>query len=132
MQDSITNYQTNVGFNSITDGCPGPPKQSFYNLIASRQQGSSFQYQGNIGYTPAISGFFRNTLFGLVVPSLDVGEGITDFEKSVSASWLQRWNYEHKGLPTVSTLISLQFPFDEPGAKTDLVSTLIVTKNIGK
>ena len=131
-QDSITAHQTNIGFNSVTDGQPAPPKQPFFSIIASGQQGGKFQYQGSIGYTPACKGFLRNTLFVVVVPTIDVGEGITDFEKSVSGSWQQRWIYEHNGKPTISTMTSIQIPYDEPNAKTDLVTTLIITKDIGK
>lgn len=130
-RDSITNYQSNVGFNSITDGCPAPPKQPNYSIIGGGQNNGNFQYQGNIGYTPANNGFFRNTQFGLVVPTLDTGEGITDFEKSISSSWLQRWVCENNGAPTISTMISIQVPYDEPGEKTDIVTTFIITKNIG-
>ena len=132
LQDSITSYQTNVGYNSITDGQPGPPRQPFYTMTTAGQDGSAFQYEAGIGYTPALNGFFHSSLFGIVVPTLDVGEGTVDFEKSLSVSWLQRWVYEHQGKPTISTMVSVQFPFDEPDAKTDLVTTLIITKNIGK
>lgn len=130
-RDSITNRQSNVGFNSITDGCPAPPKQLNYSIIGGGKNNGNFQYQGSIGYTPANDGFFRNTQFGLIVPTLDTGEGITDFEKSISSSWVQRWLCENNGKPTISTMISVQVPYDEPGAKTDFVTTLIVTKNIG-
>lgn len=130
-RDSITNRQSNVGFNSITDGCPAPPKQLNYSVIGGGKHNGNIQYQGNIGYTPANNGFFRNTQLGLIVPTLDTGEGITDFEKSISSSWLQRWLCERNGIPTISTMVSIQVPYDEPGEKTDLVTTLIITKNIG-
>ncbi|MFC1605080.1 hypothetical protein ACFL5F_08645 [Planctomycetota bacterium] len=131
-QDDITNQQTNVGFNSIIDGQPGPPKKPFITTTFSGQERQDFQYEASVGYTPAAKGFFRNSLFSLTIPTLDVGEGTIDFEESASASWLQRWNYEHQGLPTISTMISLQVPYDEPGADTDFVATFIVAKNIGK
>ena len=132
MQDSITNFQTNAGLNSIIDGQPGSPKMPSIAITFAGQEGSDFQYETSIGYTFAEQGFFRNSLFSVTVPTLDVGEGSIDFEKSVSTSWLQRWNYEHQGGPTISTMISFQFPFDEPGEKIDMVTTLIVTKNLGK
>lgn len=132
MQDSISGYQANVGYNSIIDGQPAPPKQPMFTITGAGRQNNGFQYEANIGYTPATKGFFRNTLLAMVVPTLNVGEGITDFERSVSASWLQRWQYEHQGKPTIATMVSIQVPYAEPNAKTDIVSTLIITKNIGK
>jgi hypothetical protein len=131
-QDDITNQQTNVGLNSIIDGQPGPPKKPFITMTFAGQERQDFQYEASIGYTPAEKGFFRNSLFSLTIPTLDVGEGTIDFEKSVSTSWLQRWHYEHNGLPTISTMISLQVPYGEPDANTDIVTTFIVTKNMGK
>jgi len=129
MQDSITGYQTNNGYNSIIDGQPSTPKQPTFTITAAKI-GTEYQYEGNVGLSPSNHGFFRNSLFSFVVPSLNVGEGITDLDKSVSGSWLQRWQYEHDGKPTISSMISFQLPYDQPGMKANYVATFILTKNI--
>ncbi len=130
LEDSITNYQTDVSFNSITDGQPAPPLMPYYSFLGSGQSGNQFHYQFNLGYTPAEHGFLRNSLFGVVAPALDAGEGITDVARSLGISWLQRWNYEHNGSPTISSMISLLVPFNGSDLKTNIVATFIMAKNI--
>ncbi|MCB0685574.1 MAG: hypothetical protein KDC53_03585 [Saprospiraceae bacterium] len=132
LQDSISDRQACITHNSITDGQPGTPQKPQISGTAAGQKGSIFQYQTAIGYTPSQKGFLRSSLFSAVVPTLDVGEGAIDFEKSMSVSWLQRWVYEHDGTPTISTSLTFQFPYDEPNAKTDAVLTFIIAKNLGK
>ncbi len=130
LQDSITDFQTDVSFNSVTDGQPAPPRMPFYSLSGSGQTGNQYHYQLNLGCTPSEKGFMRNSLFSLIVPALDAGEGITDVEKSVGLSWLQRWTWEHDGFPTISSMISLLVPFNVKGQKTNVVATFIIAKNL--
>jgi hypothetical protein len=62
-------------------------------------------------------------------PTLDVGNGSINFEKSVTASWQQRWLIDDGNLPTISTVVSVQLPYDEPDEKTDVVFTAIVAES---
>lgn len=126
----MSSYQANISYNSIIDGQPAPAGQPLFSITAAKV-GAEYQYEGSIGYTPGRKGFFRNSLFSVLVPSINTGDGVTDFERSLSIVWLQRWQYEKNGRPTISTMFSCQNPYDEPGEKTDLVGTLIITKNIG-
>ncbi|HKK43400.1 MAG TPA: hypothetical protein VJ963_13380 [Bacteroidales bacterium] len=130
LQDSITDFQTDVSFNSVSDGQPAPPRMPFYSLSGSAQSGNQYHYQFNLGYTPYERGFMRNSLFSLIVPALDAGEGITDVERSMGLSWLQRWTWEHDGFPTISSMVSLLVPFIVRGLKTNVVVTFIVAKDL--
>ena len=80
VQDSITGLQSNISFNSITDGQPGPPGKPFFSFISAYRD-SEFQYQLQAAITFAKKGFFRNTVIAISVPTLDAGNGIISFER---------------------------------------------------
>ena len=126
----VATHQAVVAFSSITDGQPGAPRTPQLTVLLSRDFGEhEFQSQFSISGVVAKSGFWCQAQFALSVPTLAVGEGLIDFEKSVTASWQQRRRISDGAGPTLSTLVAVQQPYDEPGEKTDVSLTGIAAKS---
>jgi hypothetical protein len=126
----VASHQGVVAFNSITDGQPGTPRTPQLTVIpfydfSERQFHSEFSVSGVV----AESGFWCQAQFELAAPTLAASEGVIDFEKSVTASWQQRWLIADGNQPTVSTLVSAQVPYDGHGEKTDILLTGIVARS---
>jgi hypothetical protein len=128
--DAVTEAQGAGGFNSLTDGQPGTAGAPELSLTGGALGNSEFAFECSIALTPRVS-YLYYSLFGLVVPTLEVGEGATDFERSVSITWLQRWTYERRMRPTFATQLALQVPFDEPNAEIDAVFTVVLARGLG-
>ena len=126
----VATHQTSAAFSSIGDGQPNSPRQAQLNLIPSYNFGEDeFQDQTTLTYVGPKSGFWCQAEFGLTAPTLVLGDALADFERSISPSWQQRWHVDNGRVPTISTLVAIQVPYDEPGEKTDLVLTGIVVKS---
>jgi hypothetical protein len=128
--DSVSAAQGAGGFNSLTDGQPGTPGSPQFGLSFATLTDSTFAFEPGFALTPRHA-LFRNSLMGIVGPTLDAGEGATDFEHSVTATWLQRWTWESGSRPTLATQFALQIPYDEPGAKVDVVATFVLARSLG-
>ena len=129
-RDPVTSSQDAGGFNSLTDGQPGSPGELQIELTAARLTDSTVAFETSLSITPTVR-FLTNALFGLIAPTLDAGEGATDFERSVTATWLQRRTCQRGSRPTLSTQVALQVPFDEPDAEVDAVVTVVVARSFG-
>ncbi|NNF19353.1 MAG: hypothetical protein HKN61_06215 [Flavobacteriaceae bacterium] len=132
VQDHIMNHQTANILTSISDGQPAPAKQLGITVSSVADATDGVEYQLSLGYTPSDHKFWRNTMLQFTVPTMRQGQGALNFEKSVGISWSHRWHAEQDGIPTISTISTVQLPYDEPGEKTDLVNTLVIAKNIGE
>ena len=127
----VATRQTSNGFNSITDGQPGTPLQPQVTAIPSYDfDEDEFQNQFSIQATLVKSGFWCQAQFHLTAPTLVMGETLIDSERSVTLSWQQRWLIDNGGMPTISTIVALQQPYDEPDEETDLVVTGVIVKSI--
>ncbi len=88
----VSAQQTVNAFNSLTDGQPGTPRTFQLAVVPSYDlEEREFQSQLTMSGVVATSGFWCQAQFALSIPSLDVGEGLIDFEKSITAGWQQRW-----------------------------------------
>ena len=126
----VADQQGDGAFNSLTDGQPGSPLTPQVTALPSYDFAEKdFQNQFSFSGVPAKTGFFCQAQFALIIPTLNSGEGLIDFEKSVGASWQQRWFTDNGKAPTFSTLVSTQIPYDQPGKKVDLVFTAILAKS---
>jgi len=123
--DEVAARQSVAAFNSITDGQPGEAGQLQISFTGAWLDTYDESFQMSFEYTPGGNSFFKNMILGLTVPTLDVGEGIIDFEKSISVVWLQRWFYGRKATSTFSTQISIQFPYEEEGSSKEIDVTVL-------
>jgi len=130
-QDSISGHQTCVAFNSINDGHPGPPQMPFFQATLGHvvREGASLNLC--VSNTFASEGFFRNSLFSMNVGNLVYQDKELDVIKTIGGMWQHTWFYDNGSLPTISSLVSIQHPFDELDASTACQTTLIINKNIG-
>lgn len=126
----VADQQAVVAYNSLTDGQPGPPRTIQLTVLPSYDFGEDeFQNQVSLSRVFATSGFWCQAQFSLSAPTLDVGEGLADFEKSVTLAWQQRWRIDDSSGPTISTVVSVQQPYDEPEQETDVTLTGIVARS---
>jgi hypothetical protein len=127
----VSSHQAVTAFNSLMDGQPGAPRTLQLTVIPSYDvEDRALRGQLTVERVVATSGFWCQAQLALSGPSLDVDESSIDSDKSVTAGWQQRWLIDDGSLPTVSTVISVQIPYDEPDAKTDIVLTGIVAKSM--
>jgi len=128
--DSVTAAQDAGGFNSLTDGQPISPGAPQFGLTLATLRDKEYAIEWSMAFT-LDRVILHNSLFGLIGPTLDAGEGATDFERSVSVIWLQRWIYEQGLRPTFATQLSIQVPYDEPDAGIDAVLTVVTAHGLG-
>lgn len=130
-QDSISSHQTCVAYNSINDGHPGPPGMPFFQSTLGYTFDEGTELNICVANTFAPEGFFRNSLFSLNFLNALYENNSFDFIKSLGASWQQTWLFEKDNVPTFSSIIAVQYPYDEPSDVTELQTTFIMVKNIG-
>ena len=127
----VATHQTSNAFSSINDGQPGTPWQPQITAIPSFDFGEEeFQGQFLVQNVFFKSGFGCQAYFGVNAPTLMLGESLIDFEKSLTANWQQRWFIDDGTAPTISSIVAIQWPYDEPDEDTDLVLTGIVVKSV--
>jgi hypothetical protein len=128
----VTVRQTTETFTSITDGQPGAPRSPQLTAILSYDQAKDqFQSQFSMSGTPGKYGFLCQAEFSLDYPTLDIGDGLVSFERSITGSWQQRWRIDDGRWPTISTVFAVEVPYGEHNRKTDISLTAVVAKTIG-
>ena len=80
---------------------------------------------------PASSGFWCQAQFEFFAPVVKAFDGDIDVEKSVAASWQQRWLIDDGSLPTLSTVVEVQVPYDNSNANTEISLIGIAAKSTG-
>lgn len=131
-QDSISGYQTCVAYNSINDGHPGPPKQPFFQLSVGHVFDESTEMNLCASNTFAENGFFRNSLFSMNVGNVVFQDNDLEIVKTIGGSWQHTWFYDTGKLPTVASLLSVQYPFDGVETTTEYQLALFANKNVAK
>ncbi|KPK90492.1 hypothetical protein AMJ80_08330 [bacterium SM23_31] len=117
-----------TAYSSITDGQPGTPGKLEFGFISSIQSDNQCNFQSSLSFTPNGVPLVEKSLFTFTLPTIDVGEGIIDVEKSMNISWQQLWIYTNHNSTAISTLLSAQFPMNKSQSETDWIATFILTK----
>jgi hypothetical protein len=121
-----------VGFNSLIDGQPGTPLLPQLTVVPSYNfEEEKFVNQLSMSAVPASSGFWCQAQFEFFAPVVKAFDGEIDVEKSVAASWQQRWLIDDGSLPTLSTVVEVQVPYDDSNANTEISLIGIVAKSTG-
>ena len=119
-----------TGFNTLIDGQPGTPRLPQLTVVPSYNfEEEKFVNQLSVSGVPASSGFWCQAQFELFAPVVKALDGEIDVEKSVAASWQQRWLIDDGSLPTLSTVVEVQVPYDESNANTEISLIGIVAKS---
>jgi hypothetical protein len=116
-----------TAYSSITDGQPGTPGKLEFGFIGSIQRHARGNFQSSLSFAPKGNTLLQNALFAFSLPTIDVGEGIIDVEKSMNLSWLQLWINKNQNTTTISTLLSLQSPLGDSQSEMDWIAVLILT-----
>jgi hypothetical protein len=126
----VSGHQGVVGFSTLMDGQPGAPRSSQLTVVPSYNfEEEKFVNQVSVSAVPAISGFWCQAQFEFFAPVARAYDRDIHFEKSVAASWEQRWLIDNGSLPTFSTVVDVQTPYDDSNANTEITLTGIVVKS---
>lgn len=127
----VTDRQSVGSFMSIIDGQPAAPDTPQAQLVTSYNKNSGqFQTQFVGGIVFVKTGIFCQSQLTVTAPALIAGSARTQFQNSVTAAWEQRWVIDNGHTPTISSQLSFQVPYNNPGAKVDIVATFIAAKNL--
>lgn len=125
----VSGRQGVSAFSLLTDGQPNGPGQPQLDIVGSVGDGTD-QLGGSIGYTPASSALC-NTSIALGTPGLTRTGDRTVFDHDIDVRWLQRWRADGTHGPTVSTVVELEIPVDNPGEKVQVTFTGVIARSFG-
>jgi len=127
---AVSAHQGVTGFNTLLDGQPGAPRTPEFYLIPSYDfEQEKFVNELSVSVVPGLSGFWCQTSFTFVAPVARVFDDDIHFDKSVAASWEQRWLIDDGSLPTVSTFVDVLTPYDDSNANTEISLIGIIAKS---
>ena len=126
----VTDKQSVGSFMSIIDGQPAAPDtpQAQITALYNKSTGS-FQSQLVGGIVFAQTGILCQSQLTVTTPTLVVDSASTQFQNSVAVAWEQRWLIDDGKMPTLSSQLSFQVPYNTPGAKVDIMATFIAAKS---
>ncbi|WP_411727313.1 hypothetical protein [Methyloglobulus sp.] len=126
----VTDKQSVGSFKSIIDGQPAAPDTPQAQITALYNKNSG-QFQSRLvgGIVFVQTGIFCQSQLTVTTPTLVVASAGTQFQNSVAVAWEQRWLIDDGHLPTLSSQLSFQVPYNTPGATVDIVATAIAAKS---
>lgn len=131
--EQLRSFLVDNGFNSILHGQPVPP--GFVKLVPSAawrrfpSAGNPVAVELSASYTPPWTAFFRNSLFGVLLPvQLN---GAASGVGNVGFFWQQRWLLDLKHELSLASYIEFDFPTAHVASGLQVILDAIVVKVLG-
>lgn len=114
----------------LIDGQPGVAGQPTLSVSGSTGGGAT-QAGATWQFTPGRGALTCNTLLSVGTPGVTLVGDRVEVERNADLTWLQRWRIDDRRGPSLSTILNLEIPIDDPLQKPQLTAVVVAARSIG-